>query len=200
YSVVGFIDKNKDTLFQDFKRLLYNSSNPVLKMMWPEGKLSITEVTKRPLTAATLFKNSMIALVENLACKEPYYVRCIKPNDVKSPLLFEHERCRHQVEYLGLLENVRMISEFTWPNHDLPSDKEAVKRLLQGCGFEHDVAYGKTKVFVRTPRTLFCLEEQRDEMVGRIVLFLQKVSVNLVIFDPWPCLRGNGPMSSVNIL
>uniref|UniRef100_A0A8C1KPL5 Unconventional myosin-Id n=1 Tax=Cyprinus carpio TaxID=7962 RepID=A0A8C1KPL5_CYPCA len=195
YSVVGFIDKNKDTLFQDFKRLLYNSSNPVLKAMWPEGKLSITEVTKRPLTAATLFKNSMISLVENLARKEPYYVRCIKPNDVKSPLLFEHERCKHQVEYLGLLENVRvrragfanrqlyprflqrykMISEFTWPNHDLPSDKEAVKRLLQGCGFEHDVAYGKTKVFIRTPRTIFSLEEQRAEMVKRIVLFLQKV-------------------------
>uniref|UniRef100_A0A3B4EVN2 Unconventional myosin-Id n=1 Tax=Pundamilia nyererei TaxID=303518 RepID=A0A3B4EVN2_9CICH len=195
YSVVGFIDKNKDTLFQDFKRLLYNSSNPVLKAMWPEGKLRITEVTKRPLTAATLFKNSMISLVENLASKEPYYVRCIKPNDVKSPLLFEHERCRHQVEYLGLLENVRvrragfanrqtyprflqrykMISEFTWPNHDLPSDKDAVKRLLQGCGFDHDVAYGKTKVFIRTPRTLFSLEEQRAEMVQRIVLFLQKV-------------------------
>lgn len=105
YSVVGFIDKNKDTLFQDFKRLLYNrwnthtqlqtgtdpwwhgiycrnwiffcvdcetclsSSNQVLKKMWPEGKLSITEVTKRPLTAATLFKNSMISLVENLASK-----------------------------------------------------------------------------------------------------------------------------------
>ncbi|KAF1373580.1 hypothetical protein PFLUV_G00240380 [Perca fluviatilis] len=195
YSVVGFIDKNKDTLFQDFKRLLYNSSNPVLKAMWPEGKLSITEVTKRPLTAATLFKNSMILLVENLASKEPYYVRCIKPNDVKSPLLFEQERCRHQVEYLGLLENVRvrragfayrqtyprflqrykMISEFTWPNHDLPSDKDAVKRLMQGCGFDHDTAYGKTKVFIRTPRTLFSLEEQRVEMVQRIVLFLQKV-------------------------
>lgn len=46
-----------------------SSSNPVLKGMWPEGKLSITEVTKRPLTAATLFKNSMILLVENLASK-----------------------------------------------------------------------------------------------------------------------------------
>lgn len=68
-----------------------------------------------------------------------------------------------------------MISEFTWPNHDLPSDKDAVRRLLQGCGFDHDVAYGKTKVFVRTPRTLFSLEEQRAEMVQRIVLFLQKV-------------------------
>ncbi|KFO80894.1 Unconventional myosin-Id, partial [Cuculus canorus] len=86
----------------------FEISNPVLKMMWPEGKLSITEVTKRPLTAATLFKNSMIALVDNLASKEPYYVRCIKPNDKKSPQLFDEERCRHQVEYLGLLENVRV--------------------------------------------------------------------------------------------
>lgn len=46
-----------------------SSSNPVLKGMWPEGKLRITEVTKRPLTAATLFKNSMISLVEKLASK-----------------------------------------------------------------------------------------------------------------------------------
>uniref|UniRef100_A0A8C3RWD6 Myosin IG n=1 Tax=Chelydra serpentina TaxID=8475 RepID=A0A8C3RWD6_CHESE len=69
YSVEGFIDKNKDTLFQDFKRLMYNSTDPVLRDMWPEGEVSITEVTKRPLTAATLFKNSMVALVENLASK-----------------------------------------------------------------------------------------------------------------------------------
>uniref|UniRef100_A0A8C9L3Z7 Myosin ID n=1 Tax=Pavo cristatus TaxID=9049 RepID=A0A8C9L3Z7_PAVCR len=177
---------------------LSSSSNPVLKMMWPEGKLSITEVTKRPLTAATLFKNSMIALVDNLASKEPYYVRCIKPNDKKSPQLFDEERCRHQVEYLGLLENVRvrragfayrqtyqkflhrykMISEFTWPNHDLPSDKEAVKKLIECHGFQHDVAYGKTKIFIRTPRTLFTLEELHAKMLVRIVLFLQKVKLH----------------------
>ncbi|NXC88753.1 MYO1D protein, partial [Cercotrichas coryphoeus] len=199
YSVTGFIDKNKDTLFQDFKRLMYNSSNPVLKMMWPEGKLSITEVTKRPLTAATLFKNSMIALVDNLTLKEPYYVRCIKPNDKKSPQLFDEERCRHQVEYLGLLENVRvrragfafrqsyekflhrykMISEFTWPNHELPSDKDAVRKLIECHGFQHDVAYGKSKLFIRTPRTLFTLEELHAKMLVRIVLFLQKVKLPL---------------------
>uniref|UniRef100_A0A670YNC3 Myosin ID n=1 Tax=Pseudonaja textilis TaxID=8673 RepID=A0A670YNC3_PSETE len=195
YSVTGFIDKNKDTLFQDFKRLMYNSSNPVLKKMWPEGKLSITEVTKRPLTAATLFKNSMVALVDNLASKEPYYVRCIKPNDKKSPQLFDEERCKHQVEYLGLLENVRVrragyayrqtyekflhrykiIPEFTWPNHKLPSDKEAVKKLIEHCGFQDDVAYGKTKIFIRTPRTLFTLEEMHAKMLEWVVLFLQKV-------------------------
>ena len=44
-----------------------------------------------------------------LAClQEPYYVRCIKPNEDKSPTQFNYERCKHQVMYLGLLENVRV--------------------------------------------------------------------------------------------
>ncbi|KFV74021.1 Unconventional myosin-Ig, partial [Dryobates pubescens] len=154
------------------------SEDPVLRAMWPEGEQSITEVTKRPLTTATLFKNSIVALVENLASKEPYYVRCIKPNDQKSPALFDRELCRHQVCYLGLLENVRvrragfayrqpyhrflqrykMTCEYTWPNHLMASDQEATQALLEQHGFQGDVAYGHTKVFIRTPRTLFCLE------------------------------------------
>ncbi|XP_050798428.1 unconventional myosin-Ig isoform X2 [Gopherus flavomarginatus] len=194
YSVEGFIDKNKDTLFQDFKRLMYNSTDPVLRDMWPEGEVSITEVTKRPLTAATLFKNSMVALVENLASKEPYYVRCIKPNDQKSPLLFDAERCRHQVEYLGLLENVRvrragfayrqpydrfllrykMTCEYTWPNHLMPTDQEATRALIDQHGFQDDVAYGHTKLFIRMPQILFCLEQERAQLIPIIVLLLQK--------------------------
>ncbi|XP_072185071.1 unconventional myosin-Ig isoform X2 [Excalfactoria chinensis] len=194
YSVEGFLDKNKDTLFQDFKRLLYNSTDPVLRAMWPDGEQSITEITKRPLTAATLFKNSIVALVENLASKEPYYVRCIKPNDQKSPVLFDEERCRHQVAYLGLLENVRvrragfayrqpydrflqrykMTCEYTWPNHLMATDREATQTLLEQHGFQDDVAYGHTKVFIRTPRTLFSLEQERAQLIPIIVLLLQK--------------------------
>lgn len=70
-----------------------------------------------------------------------------------------------------------MISEFTWPNHDLPSDKDAVRKLIECHGFQHDVAYGKTKLFIRTPRTLFTLEELHAKMLVRIVLFLQKVKL-----------------------
>lgn len=33
-------------------------------------------------------------------------MRCIKPNEMKSPVLFDDARCQHQVAYLGLLENV----------------------------------------------------------------------------------------------
>uniref|UniRef100_A0AAQ4PU35 Myosin IG n=1 Tax=Gasterosteus aculeatus aculeatus TaxID=481459 RepID=A0AAQ4PU35_GASAC len=195
YSVEGFLEKNKDLLFQDFKRLMYNSANPVLKEMWPDGQLSITEVTKRPLTAATLFKNSIVALVDKLGCKEPYYVRCIKPNEMKSPVLFDDARCQHQVAYLGLMENVmvrragfayrqhyarvlqryKMTCEYTWPNHLMDSDREAVEAIVTQHGFQDDVAYGLTKLFVRTPRSLFTLEQERAALIPILVLFLQKI-------------------------
>lgn len=37
--------------------------------MFPDGDKSKTEVTKRPESAGTNFKNSIISLVENLATK-----------------------------------------------------------------------------------------------------------------------------------
>lgn len=38
----------------------------------------------------------------------PSYVRTIKPNETKAPLDWEHTRVMHQIEYLGLKENVRV--------------------------------------------------------------------------------------------
>lgn len=69
YSVEGFLDKNRDTLFEDFKRLLYHSENRIISGMWPEGEKSITTVTRRPLTAGTIFRNSMISLSNLLSSK-----------------------------------------------------------------------------------------------------------------------------------
>ncbi|XP_058152650.1 unconventional myosin-Ig [Dasypus novemcinctus] len=194
YSVEGFIDKNRDFLFQDFKRLLYNSTDPTLRAMWPDGQQDITEVTKRPLTAGTLFKNSMVALVENLASKEPYYVRCIKPNEDKVAGKLDEGHCRHQVSYLGLLENVRvrragfasrqpyprfllrykMTCEYTWPNHLLGSDRAAVSALLEQHKLQGDVAFGHSKLFIRSPQTLVALEQSRAALIPIIVLLLQK--------------------------
>ncbi|XP_012934852.1 unconventional myosin-Id [Aplysia californica] len=195
YSVAGFIDKNKDTLFMDFKRLLFNSTNSVIKDMWPEGARSVKETTKRPITAGTSFKNSMIALVENLASKTPFYVRCIKPNEVKSPIVFDDTRTKHQVMYLGLLENVRvrragfafrmqyerflqrykLINSSTWPNFN-GQTLDGVKRIIRDQGFEDDVKYGKSKIFIRSPQTLFALETARDAKIPSIVLFLQRLT------------------------
>ncbi|KOC66671.1 Myosin-IA [Habropoda laboriosa] len=194
YNINGFLDKNKDTLYQDFKRLLYNSNNPIISKMWPEGAQNILKTTKRPLTAGALFRSSMIALVKNLTSKEPYYVRCIKPNEIKSPVVFDEERVNHQVRYLGLLENVlvrragfayrqrydtflkryKMISQYTWPNFRGGSDKDGVRTLMNEKHFSNDVEYGHTKIFIRSPRTLFALEKARSDLIPDIVILLQK--------------------------
>ncbi|KAJ8950584.1 hypothetical protein NQ314_007808, partial [Rhamnusium bicolor] len=177
YCIVGFLDKNKDMLFQDFKRLLYNSRDHTIKSMWPEGAQHISE-----------------ALVQNLQSKEPHYVRCIKPNEIKSAAAFDQERVRHQVSYLGLVENVRvrragfayrqrydrflkrykMISQFTWPNFRSGSDKDGVKVIMDENNFTDDVKYGKTKLFIRSPRTLFALETSRNNLIPGIVTLIQK--------------------------
>ena len=195
YNIMGFLEKNKDLLYQDFKRLMYSSKDRTVSGMWPEGATSITATTKRPQTAGTIFKNSMIALVKTLASKEPYYVRCIKPNEQKSPVIFDTEMVTHQVNYLGLVENVRvrragfahrqpyerflrrykMISQYTWPNFHGGSEMQGVKILMEEQGFSKDVSYGRTKIFVRSPQTLFALEEARARLLPGIVIFLQKL-------------------------
>ncbi|XP_017855457.1 unconventional myosin ID [Drosophila busckii] len=194
YNINGFIEKNRDTLYQDFKRLLHNSKDANLSEMWPEGAQDIKKTTKRPLTAGTLFQRSMADLVSTLLKKEPFYVRCIKPNDIKSSSMFDEERVQHQVRYLGLLENVRvrragfvhrqrydkfllrykMISQYTWPNFRAGSDRDGVRVLIEEKGFAQDVKYGHTKIFIRSPKTLFALEQQRNEMIPHIVTLLQK--------------------------
>ncbi|XP_021947488.1 unconventional myosin ID isoform X2 [Folsomia candida] len=195
YSIENFMEKNKDTLFQDLKRLMFNSKNPIISGMFPDGAQDITKTTKRPVTAGTVFKNSMIALVKILESKEPYYVRTLKPNDMKSPTLFDKQRVEHQVAYLALMENVRvrragfahrtpyerfvqrykMLSRRTWPNPKTRNMQEATNAILQDRGLINDVAFGKTKVFIRSPQTLFELENNRQAMIPGIVTFLQKI-------------------------
>lgn len=197
YQIKGFIDKNKDLLYQDFKRLMYNSQNRIIKSMWPEGAQSQTEITKRPMTVATRFKNSMIGLVQNLSTKEPFYVRCIKPNENKMPHAFDDEKVKSQVFYLGLLENVRVrragfayrmtyenflkryrcLSKRTWPRQDPSlSNQDATAAIIAELGLNEDVRYGLTKVFIRSPQTVFELENKRSQKIPEIVICIQRVS------------------------
>lgn len=52
-----------------------------------------------------------------------------------------------------------MISEFTWPNFKAGTSKEGTRILIEENGFSDDVKYGKTKIFIRSPNTLFALEK-----------------------------------------
>lgn len=100
YTVTDFLDKNNDSLYQDLKRMLYECNTPALKEMFPGGADELTQVHKNPMSASMGFKMSMNELTELLAAKEPFYVRCIKPNAEKSASKFEPELVDHQVQWI----------------------------------------------------------------------------------------------------
>uniref|UniRef100_A0A668AIM0 Myosin Ic, paralog a n=1 Tax=Myripristis murdjan TaxID=586833 RepID=A0A668AIM0_9TELE len=134
---------------------------------------------KRPEMAATQFKNSLMKLMEILISKEPSYVRCIKPNDAKQPGRFDEVLVRHQVKYLGLMENLRVrragfayrrrfeaflqrykpLCPETWPNwHGRLAD--GVSTLVNHLGYKpEEYKLGRSKIFIRFPKTLFTTED-----------------------------------------
>lgn len=52
-----------------------------------------------------------------------------------------------------------MISQYTWPNFRGGNDKDGVRTLMEEKNFSDDVKYGHTKIFIRSPQTLFALEK-----------------------------------------
>lgn len=61
----------------------------------------------------------------------------------------------------AILARYKMISQYTWPNFRGGSDKDGVRTLMDEKGFNNDVKYGHTKIFIRSPQTLFALEKVR---------------------------------------
>ena len=58
---------------------------------------------RRPATAATQFKISISALINNLSSKSLHFIRCIKSNDMKQSKLFNLPLVQHQLEYQGFV-------------------------------------------------------------------------------------------------
>lgn len=54
-----------------------------------------------------------------------------------------------------------MVSQFTWPNFHGADPEEGTRVLLEDRKLVKDVTFGKTKLFVRSPSTLFELEKLR---------------------------------------
>ena len=57
----------------------------------------------------------------------------------------------------------------TWPCSETNDDRKDTTTILQGCGIMTDeFQYGRTKIFLRQPMTLFLLEEQRERRLHDI--------------------------------
>ena len=93
--------------------------------------------------------------------------------------MFDDKIVRHQVKYLGLMENLRVrragfayrrhyelflkrykpLCPSTWPNYN-GAPKSGVEILCKHLAYSSDdVKFGKTKIFIRFPRVLFATED-----------------------------------------
>nr|XP_045004862.1 unconventional myosin-If isoform X2 [Jaculus jaculus] len=192
YDVSGFCERNRDVLFSDLIELMHTSEQAFLRMLFPE-KLDVDK-KGRPSTAGSKIKKQANDLVATLKKCTPHYIRCIKPNETKRPRDWEESRVKHQVEYLGLRENIRVrragfayrrqFSKFlqryailtpeTWPRWH-GDEREGVQHLLQAVNMEPDqYQMGSTKVFVKNPESLFLLEEMRERKFDGFARTIQK--------------------------
>uniref|UniRef100_A0A674EYZ0 Unconventional myosin-Ib n=1 Tax=Salmo trutta TaxID=8032 RepID=A0A674EYZ0_SALTR len=200
YRVEGFVDKNNDLLYRDLSQAMYKATHSLMRQLFPEGNPAKVNL-KRPPTAGFQFKASVGGLMKNLQTKNPNYIRCIKPNDKKAAHIFTDSLVCHQVRYLGLMENVRvrragyafrqpyepclerykMLCKQTWPHWRGPA-RDGVEVLLTDCSVPaEEFAYGRSKIFIRNPRTLFTLEERRRACLEDLATLIQK------IYRGWKC-------------
>lgn len=190
YNVNTFIEKNNDLLFRDLQSVMASSGNKIAASCFKDINLSSK---KRPETAITQFKNSLNELIKILSSKEPSYIRCIKPNDFKTPMHFEDALVSHQVKYLGLMENLRVrragfayrrtyeaflerykcLSQETWPNYRGPA-RDGVQKLVEALKYEkEEYRMGNTKIFIRFPKTLFDTEDAYQLKKNDIATIIQ---------------------------
>ncbi|XP_063743487.1 unconventional myosin-Ib isoform X3 [Eleginops maclovinus] len=200
YRAEGFVDKNNDLLYRDLSQAMYKANHSLMKQLFPEGNPAKVNL-KRPPTAGFQFKASVGTLMRNLQTKNPNYIRCIKPNDKKASHIFTDSLVCHQVRYLGLMENVRvrragyafrqayepclerykMLCKRTWPHWRGPA-REGVEVLMADLQVPtEEFSYGRSKIFIRNPRTLFSLEERRRQCLQDLATLIQK------IYRGWKC-------------
>ncbi|KAK6729445.1 hypothetical protein RB195_006476 [Necator americanus] len=192
YDVDGFCDRNRDVLYPDLILLMQQSSNAFLRSLFPENANATTG--KRPTTASTKIRNQANALVESLMKCTPHYVRCIKPNETKKPGDWDDQRVRHQVEYLGLRENIRVrragfayrrsfekflwryaiLTQETWPSYR-GDPRQGCQIICRSVNMDPDqFQMGTSKIFIKNPESLFLLEEVREKKYDGFARKIQK--------------------------
>ncbi|XP_010466165.1 PREDICTED: myosin-1 [Camelina sativa] len=119
YETTGFLEKNRDLLHLDSIHLL-SSCSCLLPQAFASSMLIQSEkpvagplykaggADSQRLSVATKFKGQLFQLMQRLGNTTPHFIRCIKPNNVQSPGLYEQGLVLQQLRCCGVLEVVRI--------------------------------------------------------------------------------------------
>ncbi|KAL2946237.1 hypothetical protein AAZX31_20G002600 [Glycine max] len=189
YQTDFFLDKNKDYVVPEHAALLSNSKCPFVSGLFPPLPEETTKSTKFS-SIATQFKLQLQSLLETLNATEPHYIRCVKPNNLLKPGMFENNNVLQQLRCGGVMEAIRIscagyptrknfdefVQRFTIlePNvlKACPDEMTACKRLLDRANLK-DYQIGKTKVFLRAGQ-MAELDACRAEVLGRSASIIQR--------------------------
>lgn len=133
YDVAGFLEKNNDSLQDDLRLLMLDSSDMFVRRLIEGDEVSEngstanglpspppTQAHRRPggdvklastSTVSNTFRKQLDELVVQLSGTEPHYIKCIKPNALKTAGGWSSSLVIQQLRYSGVLEVIRIRRE-----------------------------------------------------------------------------------------
>ncbi|XP_009883590.1 PREDICTED: myosin-3-like isoform X3 [Charadrius vociferus] len=190
YNITGWLDKNKDPLNETVVGLYQKSSLKTLALLFASaGGEAGKKKGSSFQTVSALFRENLNKLMTNLRSTHPHFVRCIIPNETKTPGAMEHELVLHQLRCNGVLEGIRIcrkgfpsrilyadfkqrykvLNASAIPEGQFIDSKKASEKLLGSIDVDHtQYKFGHTKVFFKAG-LLGLLEEMRDEKLAQLI-------------------------------
>ncbi|XP_063337771.1 myosin heavy chain, fast skeletal muscle-like [Pelmatolapia mariae] len=203
YSITGWLDKNKDPLNETVVQLYQKASLKLLAFLYSNyastevGSGGVKKAAKKKgasfQTVSALFRENLGKLMTNLRSTHPHFVRCLIPNETKTPGIMEHHLVIHQLRCNGVLEGIRIcrkgfpsrilygdfkqrykvLNASVIPEGQFIDNKKASEKLLGSIDVDHtQYKFGHTKVFFKAG-LLGLLEEMRDEKLASLITITQ---------------------------
>ncbi|KAK4391839.1 Myosin-17 [Sesamum angolense] len=184
-----FLDKNKDYVVAEHQDLLTASKCSFVAGLFPPLPEESSKSSKFS-SIGSRFKLQLQSLMETLSSTEPHYIRCVKPNNVLKPAIFENLNIIQQLRCGGVLEAIRiscagyptrrtfdefllrfgvLAPEVLDGNFD---EKTACQMILDKMGLK-GYQLGKTKVFLRAGQ-MAELDARRAEVLGNAARTIQR--------------------------
>lgn len=188
YQTDLFLDKNKDYVVAEHQALLCASECPFVSSLFPP--LADSSKSSKFSSIGARFKQQLQSLLETLSSSEPHYIRCVKPNNLLKPGIFENHNVLQQLRCGGVMEAIR-ISMAGYPTRktfvefvnrfgilapdvlDGSTDEvTASKRLLEKVNLK-GYQVGKTKIFLRAGQ-MAELDARRSDVLGKSACIIQR--------------------------
>ncbi|KAM7089180.1 myosin-1B isoform 2-T2 [Ciconia maguari] len=206
YNITGWLEKNKDPLNETVVGLYQKSSLKTLALLFASvggaeaesgggGKKGGKKKGSSFQTVSALFRENLNKLMSNLRSTHPHFVRCLIPNETKTPGAMEHELVLHQLRCNGVLEGIRIcrkgfpsrilyadfkqrykvLNASAIPEGQFIDSKKASEKLLGSIDVDHtQYKFGHTKVFFKAG-LLGLLEEMRDDKLAQLITRTQAI-------------------------